>query len=318
MKKMLAALLAGILALTTTACGSAGGTQLEMGTGSDAGVYYSYGKALSQVMPKDAGILLEPRLTEGSKANIEGIRSGELQLGIVQSDVMTYAWQGRRSLEQTGRVDSFRVVAGLYGEAVQLITMDPAIEEVDDLRGRTVSVGAKGSGVYFNAFDLIDAAGLTMSDINPVYQSFEESMEAMKNLEIDAAFIVAGTPTPAVTELFRDCPAFLVPIDPVVTNRLKKSCPFYTERVIPAGTYAAQEQDIKTVGVTAMLVASADAADQDIYNLTKAILEGRQQIAALHGKGTELSLEMATSVTTAPFHPGAARYYREQGLDIKS
>ena len=317
MKKFFSALVAGILALTTTACGAAGGTVMELGTGSDAGVYYSYGKAMSQVIPKDAGLTLNPRMTEGSKENIEGIRSGELQLGMVQSDVMTYAWQGRRSMEQVGRVDSFRAVAGLYGEAVQLITMDPAIEEVDDLRGRTVSVGAKGSGVYFNAFDLIDAAGLTMSDINPVYKSFAESMEAMKNLEIDAAFIVAGTPTPAVTELFRDAPAFLVPIDPVVTNRLKKSCPFYTEVVIPAGSYAAQDHDIKTVGVTAMLVASADASTDDIYNLTKALFEQQGQLSGLHGKGGELNLQKATEVTTAPFHPGAVKYYREQGLEIK-
>ena len=291
---------------------------MEMGTGSEAGVYYSYGQALSQVVSENGGPVIHTHATEGSKENIEGIRSGTYQLGIIQSDVMTYAWQGRRSLEQVGRVDTFRAVAGLYGEAVQLITMDPAIEEVDDLRGRTVSVGTKGSGVYFNAFDLIDAAGLTMGDINPVYKSFADSMEAMKNLEIDAAFIVAGTPTPAVTELFRDTPAFLVPIDPVVTNRLKKSCPFYTEMVIPAGSYAAQEEDIHTVGVTAMLVASADASTEDIYHLTKALFEGKDRMAQLHGKGSELSLAKAAEVTTAPYHPGAVQYYREQGMDIKS
>ena len=303
--------------MTITACGTAGGVPLEMGTGNDSGVYFSYGQTLSKVMLEEPGLKITPHITEGSLENIEGIRSGEFDLAVVQSDVMTYAWQGRRSQEQMGRVDSFRVLAGLYGEAVQLITMDPAIEEVEDLRGRTVCVGEKGSGVYFNAFDLIDAAGLTMSDINPVYQSFTESMEAMKNLEIDAAFIVAGTPTPAVTELFRDTPAFLVPIDPVTSNRLMKSCPFYTEWTIPANTYLAQEEPIKTVGVTATLVASADVSNEDAYRLTKALFEKKDQIAALHGKGGELALERATAVTTAPFHPGALKYYQEQGIEIK-
>lgn len=317
MKKMLSALLFGILILSLTGCGSAGGVKFTLGTGEQAGVYDSYGQALSQVLLEQSGIQILPRVTDGSKENIQGIHKGELQLGLVQSDVMTYAWQGRRSFQQEGRMDSFRTVAGLYSEAVQLVTIDPEIREVEDLKGKTVSVGSSGSGVFFSAFDVIDAAGITMNDIVPVYLNFAESTEALRNREIDAAFIVAGTPTPAITELCRNDAATLVPIDQLTQRRLLDACPFYTTMVIPAGSYTGQEKDVETVGVTATLVAAANLSEQDVYDLTDAIFENREKLAALHGKGGELSLEAASQVATAPFHPGAIRYYQEHGIDLK-
>ena len=317
MKKMLSALLTGLLLLSLTACGNAGGYKMELGTGGEAGVYYSYGQALSHVLEDRTGFLLVPQTSEGSKDNIQGIRTGKYQLGLVQSDVMTYAWQGRRSFEQEGRMDSFRVVAGLYAEAVQLVTMDPEIKEISDLKGRTVSVGSPGSGVFFNAFDMLDAANITMNDIVPVYQSFQDSMDALRAREIDAAFIVAGTPTPAITELCRSDTAFLVPIDPITQKRLLDACPFYTICTIPADSYRGQPEAVKTVGVTATLVASADADDEDIYSLTSALFQNKDALASIHGKGSELSPETAAEIRTAPFHPGAVRYYQEQGISVK-
>ena len=317
MKKMLSVFMAAALLVTLAGCGAAGGVRMDLGTGSEAGVYYSYGQALSQVLEENSGIRILPRNTEGSKANIQGIHQGEFQLGLVQSDVMTYAWQGRRSFQQEGRMDSFRVVAGLYSEAVQLITIVPEIREVGDLKGKTVSVGSQGSGVFFSAFDVLDAAGVTMNDIVPVYKDFAGSMQALKNREIDAAFIVAGTPTPAVTELCREDAASLVPIDQLTQKRLLDACPFYSVITIPAGSYTGQTADVETVGVTATLVAGADVSERDIYDLTEALFENQAQLSSLHGKGGELDLQTAAAVQTAPFHPGAIRYYREWGIDLK-
>lgn len=317
MKKLFAAVLAGILTLTITACGTGRSTPLNLGTGGETGVYNSYGQALSKALKDDAGITITPLRTDGSKENIHGIGTGELQLGLVQSDVITYAWQGRRSFQGEGRNDSFRTVAGLYPEVVQLVTTDPEIEEVDDLRGKTVSIGASGSGVFFSAFDVLDAANLTLNDITPVYYDFAASAEALRSGEIDAAFFVAGTPTPAVTELFRNDTVYLVPINLFTRKRLLSACPFYEKTVIPADSYAGQTKPVETVGVTATLVASADVPEWDIYELTKSLFEGKDTLASLHGLGGELNLESASSLKAAPYHPGAVRYYREQGIDIK-
>ena len=317
MKKLLSAFMAGILMLTITGCGAAGGSKMALGTGEETDIYYSYGQALSQVLPDSSGIQIEPLITGGSKANIQAIDRGEIELGLVQSDVMTYAWQGRRSFQQEGRMDSFRVVAGLYSECVQLITIDPEIREVEDLKGKRISVGSEGSGVFFSAFDVLDAAGITMNDIIPVYEDFAGSTEALKERKIDAAFIVSGVPTPAVTELCRNDAAYLVPIDQITRKLLLDASPYYTVCTIPAGSYIGQTEDVDTIGVTATLVAAADVSENDIYSLIEALFENRGAISAIHGKGLDLDLKKASEIQTAPFHPGALRYYRDQGIDLK-
>ena len=319
MKKFISILLVLVLALGLVACGSgSSATKMTMGTGGTSGTYYGYGGVLGQYIKNHAGIEVTVVSTDGSKANIQGIASGDYQLGTVQSDVMAYAWEGTRSFESDGKVDSFRVVAGLYAEAVQLVTMDPEIKSVADLAGKSVSIGAPGSGVYFNAIDVLTAAGLTESDINAQYQSFADSADALKDGKIDAAFIVAGAPTPAITELCTTNNAYLVPIDGAVADALMASCPFYTTYSIPAGTYTGQTEDVTTVTVKATLIVSASAKEDDVYKLTKAIFDNIDAITKENGKGAELSIENATSGMTAPFHAGAAKYFAEKGVTVET
>ena len=293
---------------------SCGGTAMTMGTGGTAGTYYGYGGILGSHIKNVAGITVNVVSTDGSKANILGIDEGNYQLGTVQSDVMAYAWEGARSFETEGALDSFRVIGGLYAEAVQLITMNPEIKSVADLAGKKVSIGAAGSGVYFNAMDVLAAAGLSEADIEPQYQSFADSTDALKDGKIDAAFIVAGPPTPAITELCQTNNAYLVPIDGEVAENLMAACPYYTIHSIPAETYKGQTEEVKTVTVKATLIVSASASEETVYEITKAIFDNIDDIA--HAKAEELSLENATSGMTAPFHAGAAKYFAEKGIEV--
>ena len=317
-KKLIAMALTAVLALSTVACGGASASKMTMGTGGTSGTYYGYGGVLGQYIKNKAGIEVVVVSTDGSKANIQGIAAGDYQLGTVQSDVMSYAWEGTRSFEAEGKVDNFRVVAGLYAEAIQLVTMDPEIKSVADLAGKSVSIGAPGSGVYFNAVDVLNAAGLTEKDINAQYQSFADSADALKDGKIDAAFIVAGAPTPAITELCTTNDAYLVPIDGAVADTLMESCPFYTVYDIPAGTYAGQEEAVQTVTVKATLIVSADASEEAVYNLTAAIFDNIDAITAENAKGAELSIENATGGMTVPFHAGAAKYFEEKGVKVSA
>ena len=316
MKKMLAIVLALTMAVSLAACGGSGASKMTMGTGGTSGTYYAFGGVLGQYIKNNAGIDVTVVSTDGSKANIESIDSGDYQLGTVQSDVMAYAWAGSRSFEANGKINSFRVVAGLYAEAVQLVTMNPDIKSVADLKGKSVSIGAPGSGVYFNAMDVLTAAGLSEDDIKPQYQSFADSTDALKDGKIDAAFIVAGAPTAAITELCTTNSAYLVPIDGDIAAKLMADCAFYTTYVIPAGTYAGQTEDVTTVTVKATLIVAASASEDDVYNLTKAIFDNVDAIAAENGKGKELSIENATSGMAAPFHAGAAKYFAEKGVTV--
>ena len=319
MKKVLSVVLVLVLALALTACGSSSGsaTKMTMGTGGTSGTYYAFGGVLGQYIKNNAGIDVTVVSTDGSKANIESIDAGDYQLATVQSDVMAYAWAGTRSFED-GKVDSFRVVGGLYAEAVQLVTMDPSIQSVADLKGKAVSIGAPGSGVYFNAIDVLAAAGLTENDIKAQYQSFADSTDALKDGKIDAAFIVAGAPTAAITELCTTNDAFLVPIDGEIADKLMVDSPYYTSYTVPAGTYAGQDADVATVTVKATMIVSASADEEQVYNLTKAIFDNADAIAAENGKGAELSVENATSGMAAPFHPGAAKYFAEKGTTVET
>ena len=316
MKKIIALVLALTLAMALVACGGASATKMTVGTGGTAGTYYAYGGALGSQIKASAGIDVNVVSTDGSKANILGIDAGNFQLGTVQSDVMAYAAAGTRSFEKEGALDSFRVIAGLYAEAVQLITMDPEIKSVADLKGKKVSIGAAGSGVYFNAIDILGAAGLTEQDIQPQYQSFADSADALKDGKIDAAFIVAGAPTPAITELCLAADAALVPIDGDIAKKLMESSPYYTTYVIPAETYKGQTADVTTVTVKATLIVSTSASEEDVYNITKAIFDHIDAIS--HAKKAELSIDNATEGMTAPFHKGAAKYFAEKGVTVEA
>ena len=315
MKKIISIVMLAVLLLTLVSCGG-GATTMTMGTGGTAGTYYGYGGILGTQIKNASGITVNVVSTDGSKANILGIDAGNYQLGTVQSDVMAYAWEGSRSFESEGALKSFRVIGGLYAEAVQLVTMNPDIKTVADLAGKKVSIGAAGSGVYFNAIDVLNAAGLKETDIVPQYQSFADSADALKDGKIDAAFIVAGPPTPAITELFTTNSAYLVPIDGDIAEALMENCPYYTVHTIPANTYNGQTEDVKTVTVKATLIVSASASEDDVYEVTKAIFDHIEDITAAHAKGAELSIENATSGMTAPFHAGAAKYFAEKGVTV--
>jgi len=316
MKKILAIALCLAMAFGLVACGGTGA--MTMGTGGTSGTYYAYGGILGNQIKSSAGITVNVVSTDGSKANILGINTGNYQLGTVQSDVMAYAYAGTRSFEAEGALDSFRVIGGLYAEAVQLVTMDPEIKSVADLKGKKVSIGAAGSGVYFNAVDVLAAAGLTEADIIPQYQSFGDSADALKDRKIDAAFIVAGAPTPAIQELCTSATAYLVPIDGDIASKLMASSPYYTSYKIPAGTYNGQTEEVTTVTVKATLIVSTSADEEAVYNVTKAIFDNIDAITTAHAKGAELSLENATSGMTAPFHAGAAKYFKEKGIDVET
>lgn len=317
MKKILAVLLALAMILSFTAC-AGGSTTMTMGTGGTAGTYYGYGGILGNQIKTATGITVNVVSTDGSKANILGVDAGNYQLGTVQSDVMAYAAAGTRSFEKEGKLDTFRVIGGLYAEAVQLVTMDANIKSVADLKGKKVSIGAAGSGVYFNAIDILGAAGLTEQDIVAQYQSFADSADALKDGKIDAAFIVAGAPTPAIQELTTSSSAYLVPIDGDVAAKLMETSPYYTTYKIPAETYKGQTADVTTVTVKATLIVSTSASEEDVYNITKAIFDNKDTITAAHAKGAELSLENATQGMTAPFHAGAAKYFAEKGITVET
>lgn len=321
MKKIIAMLCVLCLAFALCACGNSGGDgskapagdSLTFTTGGDTGTYYGYGSVLAQYVSSNSDISVTAVVGNGSQANVEDLNSGAVQLGFCQSDVMSYAYTGTNLFAETGAVDSFSVVAALYMEQVQIVTMNADIKTVDDLKGKTVSIGVAGSGVYFNAIDVLGVYGMTEDDITPVYQNFSDSAESLKDGKIDAAFIVAGAPTTAITDLSTGGQVYLVSIDDEHIDQLIAKSPYYSAYTVPASTYGMPE-DCQTVAIGAVVLARDDVSEDSIYAFVSTIFENAGSIQ--HGKAEELSLEFASSITDVPYHPGAAKYFAEKGIEV--
>lgn len=310
--------ISALLAVCMLVMSGCGGQRMMMGTGGTAGTYYAFGGVLAQYMKNYSDYSVTAVSTAASKANIQSIGDGDYQMGFTQSDVMSYAWEGSKSFEKDGPSRDFRVLGALYAETVQLITMRDDIQSVSDLKGKSVSIGAPGSGVFFNAMDVLEGAGLTVDDIKPQYQSFDDSKEALKDGQIDAAFIVAGAPTSAITELATTNGVNLIPIDGELRDKIMGICPYYAPLQIPADTYPGQPEAIETITIKATMIVDADLDDDVVYQLTSAIFDHADEIALENAKGAELSIENATTGITVPFHPGAARYFAEHGVTVQT
>ena len=328
MKKLLALLLALCMVFALCACGSAStdssaasasdasasGETLKFVTGGESGTYYAFGSVLAQYVSTNSDLEVVAVTGNGSQANVEDLDAGEYQLAFCQSDVMSYAYDGTNLFEGTP-VSSFSVAAALYMEQVQIVTTNPDIKTVSDLKGKTVSVGVQGSGVYFNAVDVFTAYDMTLDDINPVYQSFGDSAESLKDKKIDAAFIVAGAPTTAITDLSTAGDVYLVEIDDEHVDKLIEASPYYSPYLITSDVYGTPDS-VQTVAVAAVVLVRDDVSEDAVYTFVSTIFNNTEAIAEQHGKGAELNIELASSMTSVPYHPGAAKYFAEQGVEV--
>ena len=287
-------------------------------TGGESGTYYAFGSVISQHATNNTDIKVTALVGNGSQANVIAIEDGDAELAFCQSDVMAYAYAGTNLFAKDGAVDCFSTVAALYQETVQIVTCDPEIKTVADLKGKNVSIGSAGSGVYFNAIDVLGAYGLTEDDITPTYQSFGDSADALKDGKIDAAFIVAGAPTTAITDLSTSKTAYLVSLDEEHVSSLLETSEYYQAATIPAGTYTGVDEDVTTVAVSAVIIASDTVSEDAIYTLCADIFDNAADLTDSHAKYAELSVENGASITSVPYHPGAAKYFKEKGFEVET
>ncbi len=325
MKKILAVILTIAMIFAFAACGSnsstdgssdsASGNQLRFVTGGTSGTYYAFGSVIAQHATNNAGIKVTALAGNGSQANVEDLAAGNAELAFCQSDVMAYAYDGEKLFETP--VTSFSTVAKLYTEQVQIVTTNPEIKTVADLKGKNVSIGAGGSGTYFNAIDILGAYDLTEDDITATYQDFGDSADALKDGKIDAAFIVAGAPTTAITDLATTKDIYLVSLDEEHVNKLIETSPYYSSCTIASDVYDL-DSDITTVGVGAVVLAADSVSEDDIYAFCADIFDNAADLVDSHAKYAEVSLEEGASITTVPYHPGAAKYFSEKGFDVTS
>ena len=323
MKKKIAIVLSVILVFATlfiTACGDKTpetndnvlAQEIILGTGGSTGTYYGFCNVMATVLNEKVGTDIKVQSTGASKANILGVDDGSFDMAIVQNDVMDYAYNGTSLFESNGAIKTFSTLGAVYAEVCQIIAKaDSGIKTVADLKGKKVSVGDSGSGVEFNAIQILGAYDITFDDINKQNLSFQASADALKNGTIDAFFCTAGAPTTAITDLATTTEIVVVEIDAAHLAKLQSEYGFYAEYTIPANTYAKVEKDAKTVAVKATFIVSNELSEELVYNLTKAIYENTNEYT--HEKAKEMNFEYAASSISVPFHPGAEKYFKEVG-----
>ncbi len=316
MKKGFIKILGVIMASTMvlSACGSKG-TVVKLATGGNTGTYYSYGTAVGQIIGAKEDLSFNIQSTGASKANIQLIDAGEVDMAIVQNDVMDYAYNGTDLFLNDGAVTSFSAMAAVYAEVVQIVANPSSgITSIADLKGKNVSVGDAGSGVEFNAKQILEAYGITFEDINKQNLSFSASADAYKDSKIDAFFCTAGAPTNAIMDLVTSKDISILTIDEDIAKTLMASYPFYTVYDIPGGTYSGVDEDVRTLAVKATFIVSDDLDEDTVYNMTKALFENKEEITSAHAKGKELNEDYAVAGISIPFHKGAEKYFREVGV----
>ena len=315
MKKYIVLTLAVVLVMSAALTGCAPQkTNLILATGGTSGTYYPFGGSMAQIFnSKIQNMNVTAQATGASVENLKLIGQKEAELAIVQNDMTDYAYNGTESFKDS-KVENVRVIANLYPEVIQIVSSaDSGIKTLTDIKGKKFSVGAPGSGVEANARQLLDVMGMTYNDFSANYLSFAESADSLKDNHIDGFLFVSGVPNAAIQDTATTSSLNFVSIPDDVIKKLIDKYPFFTEIVIPAGTYKGQTADVKTVAMKATLVAGAEVPEKVIYDLTKALFENQPELASAHAKGAELSLESAVNGVSVPFHPGAEKYYKEVG-----
>ena len=289
---------------------------ITIGTGGQTGVYYVVGQSVCRMVNRleDSSIKCNAPSTGGSVANINGIKSGELDMGVVQSDVGYRAYNGEGNFEQP--FSDMRSVFTMHGEPLTLLARaDSGIEELDDLKGKRVNIGNPGSGQRATMEVLMEAKGWT----NDVYAlaselTAAEQASALADNNIDAMVYVVGHPNGSIQEATTTVDANLIPLTGPEVDTLVEKYPYYTKSVIPGGLYAGNEEDVETFGVAATFVTDADTDADVVYQTVKSVFENFDRFKRLHPAFAKLEpSEMISKGLSAPLHEGAARYYKERG-----
>lgn len=311
---LLSALLVLVIGVIAGCGGDSAGEKkfLNIATGGTAGTYYPIGGAMAEILNNNIeGMNASAQSTGATVANINMLKEGSVDLAIVQNDITYYADNGIEMF-QDKKVDNLRGIATLYPETCQIVTLDASgIRSIADLRGKRVAVGAMGSGAEANARQILEAYGITYDDIDEQFLSFSEAANALKDGNVDAAFLTAGYPTAAVQDIASQNKVRLLPVDAAEADALVLKYPFYTKVTIPAGTYAGFDEDIAGVSVMAMLVCT-DKVDEKLgYDITKALFTNLDRIKAAHSVGNLITREGAMEGMPIQMNAGAEKFFKE-------
>jgi uncharacterized protein len=251
--------------------------------------------------------------TKASVENLNLLQQGKGEIAFVLGDSVKLAWEGNADVGFAAPLDKLRTIAAIYPNFIQIVaSKESGITSLADLKGKSLSVGAPKSGTELNARAIFAAAGMSYQDLGKTeYLPFAESVELIKNRQLDATLQSAGLGVASIKDLSTSVDVQMVAVPEDVVTKLGAP---YISATIPAGTYTGQDSDVATVAVVNFLVTHSDVSDDLAYEMTKQLFENLPDMVAAHNAARAISLDNALSGVAAPLHPGAERFYKEQGM----
>ncbi len=318
MPRKMSLLLRQLLLATTLIAGTTASYSAEfinVLTGGTSGVYYPLGVALSQIYGKAMpAAKISVQATKASAENLNLLQAGRGEIAFTLGDALSDAWKGDEEAGFKTPLKKLRGVAGIYPNYIQIIaSADSGIKTLADLKGKRISVGAPKSGTELNARAVFKAAGLTYKDFSKVeYLPFGESVELMKNRQLDATLQSAGLGVASLRDLATAVKIVVIPVPADVVAKVGDAA--YQPGVIPAKTYEGQTADVPTAAVQNFLVTHEGVPAETVYQMTRSMFENLDQLTAAHAAAKAIQKESAAKNMPVPLHPGAEKYYREAGL----
>jgi len=283
-------------------------------TGGTSGVYYPLGVALSEIYAeKIEGARTQVQSTKASVENLNLLQQGKGEIAFALGDSVKLAWEGNKEAGFPGKLDKLRGIAAIYPNYIQIVASQASgVKTLADLKGKSLSVGAPKSGTELNARAIFEAAGMSYKDLSRTeYLPFAESVELIKNRQLDATLQSAGLGVASIRDLSTSLPINVVAVPADIIEKIGAP---YQAVTIPAGTYEGQKEDVATAAVGNMLVTREGVSDEVAYQMTKALFENLDRLVAAHAAAKAIKLENAVNGMPIPLHPGAERYYKEKGL----
>lgn len=283
-------------------------------TGGTSGVYYPLGVALTKIYAETIpDSRTQVQATKASVENLNLLQQGRGEAALTLGDSLKLAWEGDEEAGFPKKLDKLRGISAMYPNYIHFVVRsDAGIESLADLKGKSISVGAPKSGTELNSRTILAAAGLSYDDLGKVeYLPYAESVELMKNRQLDGTLLSSGLGVAAIRDLATSVDVSFVPIP---AELVEKIGPPYVSLPITAGTYRGQDTDVPTAGVVNFLVTHDGVPEETVYLMTKGMFENLDQMVAAHGAAKSIKLEDATKGMPLPVHPGAERYYKEKGV----
>jgi TRAP transporter TAXI family solute receptor len=283
-------------------------------TGGTSGVYYPLGNALSTIYGKALpNAKSSVQATKASVENLNLLESGRGEIAFTLGDSLAQAWTGVEDAGFKAPLKKLRGIAGIYPNFIQVVaSAESGVKTLADLKGKRVSVGAPKSGTELNARAVFKAAGLTYADMKVQYLPFGESVELLKNRQLDATLQSAGLGVASIRDLASSIDIAVVAIPAATAAAIGD--PAYQPAVIPANTYKGQAAEVATVAINNFLVTHQGVSDDTAYLMTKAMFDNLADLQAAHAAAKDIKLENAARAMPVPLHPGAEKFYREKGL----